>query len=413
MAEKLFTTTQSSQKLNSLAQLLLGARMIDSAKLAEATQTAKRLDVPLDKAIMMLKSTSETNLKLALQANQMVTSGEIELELALRAVQIARQNGIPFEDALQVTGTVVHRTQSMSAVANALVELLVATKLITITQTTQVLQQAGDSEMSIGRTLLVNRYITRWTLQEVLTALALVKEEKIARHQSEQAILTAMQRRVGVLQVLFESGEYNECSGETLKISELIAMAGLISESDLFDCLEISLCLDKSFGQVMLDNNLITPSLLEAACSILDMVGSHLKPFQAAEALKQVKATGVSVYQAIAELQPPPQVPQRQLSLGDLVVESGLQTKEAVQAALADGEETPIKTGKRLMAASLIPETCLYKALRCYSLFKEGILSADQAVAILQSCRTDAVTIEDALTKAGWIVPARMHWSWV
>ena len=399
--------------MDSLAQLLLGAKMIDSAKLAEATQTAKRLDVPLDKAIKMLKSASETNLTLALQANEMVKTGQIELELALRALQIARQNGIPFEDALQVTGTVVHRTQSMLAAGNLLVELLLAAKLITTTQTTQALQQSRDAEMSIGRTLIVNRYISRWTLQEALTVLSLIKEEKIARHQGEQALLTAMQRKVGALQVLFESGEYNECSGETLKISELMAMAGLVAESDLFDCLEISICQDKSFGQVMLDNNLITMQLLEAACSILDMVGNCLKPFQAAEALKQVRATGVSVYQAIAELQPPPQVPQRELSLGDLVVESGLQTKEAVVAALGDSVETPIKTGKRLIAACLIPETCLYKALRCFSLFKEGILSADQAVVILQSCKSDAVTIEDALVKSGWNVPARMHWSWV
>ena len=140
MAEKLFTTTQSSKTLDSLAQLLLGAKMIDSAKLAEATQTAKRLDVPLDKAIKMLKSASETNLTLALQANEMVKTGQIELELALRALQIARQNGIPFEDALQVTGTVVHRTQSMPAAGNLLVELLLAAKLITTTQTTQALQ---------------------------------------------------------------------------------------------------------------------------------------------------------------------------------------------------------------------------------------------------------------------------------
>ena len=414
LPEKLFTASQSTQKLDQLAQLLLGARMIDSSKLSEASQTAKRLDVRLDKAITMLKSASETNLKLALQAHEMVQAGKIDMELALKALRLAKQNGIQFEDALNVTGTVVNKThQQMPSLANALVELLLEAKMIVNTQIAKVLEQASDAEMSVGRTLIVNRFISRSALQEALTTLALVKEEKIAKHQGEQALQTAMQRRVGVLQVLFESGEYNECSGDSLKMYELLVMAGLINESDLLECLEISLCQDKSFGQVMQDNNLITMEIMEATCSLLDMVGSCLKPFQAAEALKKVRASGVSVYQAIAELQPPPQVPQRELSLGDLVVESGLQTREAVMAVSQYGQDTPIKTGKRLMAASLISEACLYKAMRCYSLFKEGVLSADQAVALLQACKSDAVPLEEALSKAGWNVPARMHWSWV
>ena len=74
-------------------------------------------------------------------------------------------------------------------------------------------------------------------------------------------------------------------------------------------------------------------------------------------------------------------------------------------AAIGEGQDSQIKAGKRLMAASLIPESSLYKALRCYSLLKEGVLSPDQAVAVLQACKTDAITIEDALMRAGWNVP--------
>ena len=397
----------------SLAQLLLAAKMIEPAPLEEASRSAKRLDVPLDKAIIMLKSTSETNLKTAMKANEMLMKGKIDLDLAVRAIRLAKQNGVEFEDALNVMGTIVNKTQQMPALGNPLIELLLNAQLITPSQIGQVLQQSKDAEMSIGRTLIVNRILSRSLLQEAITAYSLVKEEKIRRSECEEALKAAVQRRVSVLQVLFEQGVYNESSGETLKLSELVAMSGFLGESDLLDCLEISISQDKPFGQVMLDGQMITVPILEAACSILDMIGSCLKPFQAAEALKQVRAREVSVYQAVAELQPPPQVPQRQLTLSDLIVEAGLQTRQSIDVAIGDTLEPGVKIGKQLMATGLISEACLYKALRCHSLFKEGIISVDQAVAIMKACKEENVSIEEALSKAGLNLPLRMHWSWV
>ena len=413
MPEKLSYASAHKNASESLAQLLLAAKMIEPASLEEASRSAKRLDVPLDTALIMLKSTSETHLRTAVQANEMLMKGKIDLDLAIRALRLAKQNGVAFEDALNVMGTIVNKTQQMPALGNPLIELLLAAHIITPSQIGQVLQQSKDSEMSIGRTLIVNRILSRSLLQEAITAYSLVKEEKISRTQCEQALQTAIQRRVGLLQVLFEQGDYNECSGETLKLSELVAMAGFLGESDLLDCLEISISQDKPFGQVMLDAKLITASHLEAACSILDMIGSCLKPFQAAEALKQVRAREVSVYQAVAELQPPPQVPQRPLTLSDLIIEASLQTRQSIDAAIGNTLEPGIKIGKQLMSAGLISEACLYKALRCHSLFKEGIISADQAVALMKACKEETVSIEEALSKAGLNLPLRMHWSWV
>jgi len=411
LVEKLFSTVQKSPS-DALAQLLLGAQMIDRDKLSEAQKSAKRLDVPLDKALLMLKSTSETNLRVALTANEMVVKGKIALDLAIRALIMAKQNGIAFEDAINVMGTVIAKTQQISSVANPLVDLLLGAQLVGPTQIAQLMQQASEAEMSICRTLIVNRCVTRSTLHDVLTALGLIKEEKIDRFKAEGALHTGLKRRLGVLQVLFEQGDLNDCSGETLKLAELVAMTGFLSESDYLDCLEISVCQDKPFGQALLEQNLFSLPLLEAACSLLDMVGNHLRPFQAAEALKQVRAKGISVYQAIAELQPPPQVPQKQISFCQLIVEAGLASKEAVKGVIEDSEASTVKTGKELLTAAVLSELRLNKALRCYSLFKEGVLSADQAISLLASCKDDLTSIEDALLKAGWNVPARMHWSW-
>lgn len=412
MTERLFTPVQKNTS-DSLSQLLLAANMVEPERLSEAQEHSKRMDVPLQTVLVMLKAIAEINLRPALRANEMMSKGKIDLDLAVRALQLSRQNSIEFDDALDVMGAVISKSQQMPSVANALVELLLASGLLNIVQAGQVIKQAGDTQNSVGSTLIINRFLTHWALQEALTAQSLVKESKITRRQAEQALRTAMNRRVSVLQVLFERGEYTDCAGESLKLAELAAMAGLLSEREYVNCMEIHVCEDKQFGQVMLEQKLVTMSLLEAAFSILDMVGSYLKPFQAAQALRQVKAKGVSVYQAIAELQPPPQLPQRQISLGELVIESGIVSKAQMAGLMGSCEESPIKVGKRLMAANLMTEACLYKVLRCHSLLKEGLLSVDQALAVMASCRGDSVNIEEALSQGGFVLPVRMHWSWM
>jgi hypothetical protein len=387
--------------------------MVDAGKLSEAQQSAKRLDVPLEKALRMLKSCSDTNLRIAGQADQMVGKGKISLELAIRALLLAKQNGIEFEDALNVMGSVISKTQNMPSVGNPLTDLLQAAELIGVDQMSQIMQKSQDTNMSVGGTLVINRFIPRWVLNETLIALWLVKESKISRTQAEQALKLSVCRHVSIYQILFESGEYHESSGETLRLYELMNMAGILSESDFLEAFEISLSQEKPFGQVILDQGLTETPILEAACSLLDMVGSVLKPFQAAEALRQVRARNVSVYQAVAELQPPPQVPQRHLRLGDLIVEAGLIPRESLETMTGGADESPIRIGKLLMSRNLLTESTLYKALRCQSLFKEGVLSADQAVGVLSMCKDEATTLDDALAKAAIYAPSRMHWSWV
>ena len=74
--------------------------------------------------------------------------------------------------------------------------------------------------------------------------------------------------------------------------------------------------------------------------------------------------------------------------------------------------DSSIKVGKKVLAAGVISESFLYLALRTYSLFKQGYLSADQATEALAKCREDKVSLDEALSKLDWNVPARMQWVW-
>lgn len=405
---------EQKQAADNIGTIVIGASICTQQQLDEAGKSCKSLNVPIERALVMLNFAGEHTMKNVIKADAMVREGKISVDTAVKGVRLARQNNMELEDAIGVIGQVHQRTQvKMAAVTNPLTELLLSTDMITQEQLGRAIQKARDTGMQMGRVLVLNRDLSSWMMTAALSALILVRDGKINKQQAMQGLLAVGRRRVSIEQALFELGLYVEKSGQTIKIGELIAMSGLISESDMLECLEIELIKEKQFGQILLEQGLVTHALLEAAIILQDMVGSgQIKAFQAGEALKQVRAREIVVYQALAELQPPVNAPQKELRPSDLLVESELVDCDTITGLIDPSEGSSIRVGKRVLAAGIISESFLYTALRTYSLFREGMLSADQAVTALARCKKESLGLDEALAKCGWIVPARMQWIW-
>jgi hypothetical protein len=137
-----------------------------------------------------------------------------------------------------------------------------------------------------------------------------------------------------------------------------------------------------------------------------------LRAYQAAEALRQVRNKEVSVYQAVAELQPPPQLTPAVLKIAELVNQAGIAGMDQIQKLGDPDEESSIRLGKKMLGAGLVNEAQLYATLRCYSLMREGFVSNDSAISVLQYTQKGAMSIDEALIKLGLLVPTRMQWIW-
>ncbi len=396
-----------------LATLMVGTGVVSPQQLEEAKKSAKSLNVPLAKAVVMLKMASEQTLSLVHQANDLVQDGTVSVDLAIRAVRLARQQNMALADAIGVLGNVHKKTARVATVTTPLTDLLISCQMVSMEQVGRAVMQAQDTGMQTGRILVLNRDVSSWMMQAALHGLLLARDNKITADQAQDALMAVGHRRISIEQALFELGLYVEKSAQTVKIGELVAMAGLLSESDLLECLEIELNKEKQFGQILLEQGLVTHDLLESAIVLQDMVANGtLRAFQAAEALKNVCEKQVSVYQAVAELDPPPMAPQKTISPCQLLIQSGLASAQSLKGVVDDSETSSIKVGKKVLAAGIINESFLYLALRTHSLYRQGFLSADQAVKALAACKTQNISLDEALSKLGWFVPARMQWIW-
>jgi hypothetical protein len=277
----------------------------------------------------------------------------------------------------------------------------------------RALTRASDSGMQMGRILVLNRDLSSWMMLSALNAQILVRDGKITKEQAVQALGTVGRRRISIEQALFELGLYRESPGQTIKIGELCLMAGLMGESDMLECLEIEIVKEKQFGQILLEQGLVTQALLEASVYLQDMVSNDtLKAYQAAEALRQVRNKEVSVYQAVAELQPPPQLTPPPFKMAEVLSQSGIVEMDAIQKVSESDEDSSIRLGKKLLAAGLVTEPQLYAALRCVSLLREGFISNDSAISIMQYTHKGGMSIDEALIKMGLFVPSRLQWIW-
>ncbi|MBK7836361.1 MAG: hypothetical protein IPP57_21395 [Candidatus Obscuribacter sp.] len=398
---------------DALPTLLLGASIVSQQKLDEAMTTAKSLNVPLPRALAMLNLVGEATIKIVLEAEELVRSNKATVDLALKALRLARQNNMTMDDAIGVITSVHKKTQTVQSITNPLTELLLSSELITNEQLGRSIIQAKDTGMQMGRIMVLNRDLSGWMMNAALTAQLLVRDGRITKDQAIQGLQIVGRRRVSVEQALFELGYYSEKAGQTVRIGELVLMAGFLSEGDMLECMEIELVKEKQFGQILLEQGLVTHDLLEAAIVLQDMVSNNtLKAFQAAEALKNVKARSVMVYQAVAELYQQTHAEPKEFLPAKLLVEAGLISDEDIRKVADISEKSAIKVGKKVLSTGAISETILYTALRTYSLYHQGFISAEQATNCLRKCKLESLTLDETLSKLGLTVPARMQWIW-
>jgi hypothetical protein len=393
--------------------LLSEGNVVKQSDLVEAKGIAKELAIPLNKALTMSGVASEGNINLALEAQSLVEQKEISLDLAVRAVRLAVQDNTDLEAAIAALALIHKATQPTVQLTNDLTALLLAAKLINGDQLGQAIKRSGEAKMLMGHTLVLMECISPSNLAAALHAVLLLRQKLLDDDKAAQGLRYANQRDITIEQALFELGFFTPAAPETMRLSELAYMAGLLSESDLVECLELELFKQKQFGQVLMEQGLISATHLDDAITLQGAVAnSILKPYQAATALGRVCKDNINVYQAMAEAQADG-LTGHELRLGELMVAATVCSQDELDEVIDGTKNTAIKIGKALLNSGRVKEAMLYNALRCQSLFRQGYFSAQQAIASLKHCQSETVNFDQAMIELNYNVPSRMQWLWV
>jgi len=396
--------TDNEQKVLRLGELLTQAGIVQSQELSEAVQTSNETGLPIGRVLIMSGYLTDQELQAAVQAQSLMRDRVIELDVALKALQSVSQEGLTLEQALKVLGWVNKRATSTATLG----EFLISSELCSQDQLDEAVRTSQETGLPLGRVLVLIQAVSDELLTAALTAQVLVRDGKITKEEAIQALASARRRRVTIEVSLADHGFYKAPIRQSIKLGELLVLAGILNESDLMTALELGLARGMPVGQVLVQTGQMTRAGLDAALKVQDMVSEGtLHALQAAEALRQVVLKNISIAQAVAELGLLKSDPSETIRLGEILQSAGILTDDDIQKAIELSTKNSALVGKMLLVSGMIDEGMLHSALRCQFLLREGFLKMEQAVVALNHSQKHRVSFDDALQQLGWTLRSR------
>lgn len=383
----------SDTKRIRLGILMIDAGLITRDELEECLRMSRETGLPVGRMLLVAAKTSETVLQAAVQAQSLLKDGLIDLDTAYKALRIVKDEKKSFDNALKQLNVIVEEVK-----INKLGQLLISSNFCTEEQLEEALAGSASTGLPFGRMLVLNGVINESQLAATLNAQILIRDDKITKDQAVEGLKQARRRQIAVEVPLMEKGFYRVQTRDAIRLGELLSLAGLISESQLLNAVELGLISQKPLGQVLIETNLVSEEILKVALQLQDLVmKGTLRPMQASQVLVQVKETGKSIPEAVALIERGVASDTIDITLKDFLMTSKTVSTEDIQTAFEVSVNNNQILGRMLLLSGIIDESTLQAAMRLVFLVKGGILSVEQAQKAFDYSTRHRATIDEAL----------------
>jgi hypothetical protein len=386
-----------------LGDLLVQAGILTPNQLQEAVKNSRSKKLQIGQVLVMSGFMTPKDLQIVLEAQSMVRDKTIDVNLAIQCIKVARKIGATFSDVLEDYDAAA----AQRARTGKLGELLTEAGLVDSDQLSATMERSINTGMPLGRMLVLNKIMSSELLQKALDIQVRLRDEIITREEAIAQLRTA-------------AGLDGDAQGEAapppekkkpvVRLGELLVMSGILTEADVMDALEWGLANQQPIGNVLVNQEMISKELLDAALFIQDAVREgKVNELQACECLSEVFSQGISPEEALDEVIPklPKSVPEQvPITYQDLITLSRVVSEEDIEAAFDVQAQTAALIGKVLVLAGYMNVPTLQATLRCYQMIAKGYLSPEDAVATLDYClhqNPDApLSFEQALRDLKW-----------
>ncbi|MEZ4488721.1 MAG: hypothetical protein R3F51_14120 [Cyanobacteriota/Melainabacteria group bacterium] len=393
-----------------LVVILRSVKALDESKIQEAVKESSRVGMTLESTLAIKGELARATLNLYADAAAYVRAGNMTLDLAIRAVRLCNHESCSLDEAVGKLKGRHKATITVSSIANELMQMMIDAEIINNQQMSFAVVNGESTGMLPGRVLLLNKAVSSRGLEASISACLMLRQKVIEKDALIEALKRSHKKDCCLEQAMFELGTFKQPSNYNMRLSDILSMAGLINESDLLECRELSIAKNKSFKQIVLEQGLVDPAVLNFVVPLQNMVASNkLRPFEAARALNKICKQNMSLERATAgrEHAGP------DMLLGELLVGAGCVSTDDLSRVVQDRTSSNIKIGKMLLSAGLINDDVLVKSLRIQSAFKHGYLSRDQATYLLEKSAPNRDSLENNARIAGLFLPSHVQWSWV
>lgn len=290
---------QQQQQEHRLGELLIDMGFLQQKELEDAVAMANQTRLPLGSVLVMSGHLSDKELRAVVLGQSLLKDNVIVKEDMFQVMRIVRERGVSFEEGMQMLEGKVEKVDKET---NKLGELLIASERITPEQLQTALDTVESSGLPLGRVLVLTGAVTEPVLKVGLEVQVGVRDGSITREEAIHKLRTVS----SVSSITRQSVEMTAPTlDKILRLGEFFEKAGIISDTDMLNALEVALSQQRRVGEVLVQFNLVSEKLVEAALELQHLTrGRQIRPDQAISALQNMHFNGMTLHQALGVPEP-------------------------------------------------------------------------------------------------------------
>ncbi len=376
-----------------IGELLVGAGIMDADNLAQALHIASKAACPVGRILQLTGNLKERDLKNALEAQTMIRQNEIDLDFAIEVLNTAFKGCLTFQQALAKHGW--HRSEQQSLTDMS--ELLLMSGVLSSVQLKKAIENSQQLNLPLGRTLIQTDLVSPSVMAAVLTSLVLIRKGEINHDEAVRGIRVVATKCISLEQALILDGSYCPPNNYSIRLGELLGLAGLVSETDNLYAVEKGLLSRQLVGQILCEAGLVSPHVVESAVELQRMVtAGAIDARQASDILRNIERTGISVEEAVNSKKRNGDQVASLLKIADFITDSDIVRAEALSRG------SSFDLSQCLYDSLVIDEIQFKTANRCLELINGGHLQVEQAVIVMHYCVRTQVSVDQALQELAW-----------
>ena len=289
-----------------IGEILVRAGLITPRQLETAVEEAGTRARLLGKTLVNHGVLSPDTLRAALEAQSVLRDGVVDSFKAFKALSIAAASCVDFATALAQVSPVPASNDPLKKKepTSKLGELLLAADVLDAKTLQTAQQQVLATGEPLGVILVSGGHLTESFLDAALELQVRVRDGMFSREQAIFALKQDPRKLLAMIAPHMMADEIEAKKAKAaIRVGELLVRAGIISNANVNQALELSLAQGQQIGEMLVSRGFISKSLLDATLSLQQMATlGHLTTGEATACLIKVNSTNKSVAECILEL---------------------------------------------------------------------------------------------------------------
>lgn len=442
-----------------LGALLVGLEFITQQELVAIMDMANQVGMPLGRALVLSGKITDAELNIALQLHALMRTSDVTMETAKKTFSLVCYQGMPLIDALHRTGWTP--AVNLPKETSQLGSLLLEAEMISEEQLREAQETSHKLGLPLGRILTLMGLVSHPVIVRVVDLQSMIRMGRLSQQEAieylkddskphpeapnpestsppmahgetppepskdapagvsqdepqkpqEKSNVPAMKAKSKHLIAAEDPNKRN------IRLGELLILAGILTESDMMNAVELSLTREEPLGAVLIQLGLITTDQLRLALRLQESISLGSLDIQSATDTLLME-TGNSLIPKLTDTEPdfPPkrsrlaeQNEAPKLRIGELLKLCGFVLEEEIQSSIALARDYPSVLGRMLVVNGYIDESTLLAALRCQFMVRNKLISIEQADSAMQYSRQSKLSFDDALDELGFYRHGRLE----